>query len=247
MAENDDIESQAAAAAQAEAENPPEQRDDAPPEPKPEQAKPAKKKRGRPKKAQPTSEPGRQEESLTAPRRTLRAQHENRVKAAEASVSEEQRAALAERREAAEKATAERLEAVEAIARELVELHPRIGEDDEAAAKYSALVEQLRTTAMPGDTAEAAAQAHAQADELEEKARGLRKLYADLLVRPAVDDGRLHQERLKAVQARTQEIRAQRQRDRLKLLAAGAGRSKLDQAMAERPRRSPADTEKAQE
>jgi len=247
MAENNDIEAQAAAAAEAEAENPAEPRDDAPPKPPKADEQPAKKKRGRPKKAQPTSEPGRQAESLSAPRRTLRAQHENKVKAAEASLSDEERAERAETQAKAAEATAERLEAVKAICDELRELHDKVEDDEKASKRYAELVGKLRTTAMPGDVQEAAAQVHAEADALEEQARRLRALYADLLVRPAADDGKLHQERLRAVQARTREIREQRQRDRLKLLAAGAGRSKLDQALAERPRRSPADAENPQE
>ena len=45
-------------------------------------------------------------------------------------------------------------------------------------------------------------------------------------------------ERHQQVLARSKEVREQRVRDRLKLLAAGAGRSPLDQSLASRPRQS---------
>jgi hypothetical protein len=226
MTEND-IEAAANAAAEAEAEKPAEEREDAPPaapepapEPEPEAKKPAKKKAGK------ASQGRKEAEAKGAVQRTLKKAHANKVEATTGATSENQA-----RIEALAKATAERQAAVGKLCDKLRSLHG--GDDAEA---YAECLAELRATAMPGDAGEAAAQVHAEADELEAQALELRKLYADLLVRGPADDGATHAQRLKAVQARSVEIREQRKKDRLALMAASAGRSKLDQAMAERPR-----------
>ena len=51
-------------------------------------------------------------------------------------------------------------------------------------------------------------------------------------------DNRPHHERHAAIKERARELREQRKSDRLKLLAAGAGKSPLDQAMGGGPRKS---------
>ena len=59
------------------------------------------------------------------------------------------------------------------------------------------------------------------------------------LVNPAiVDDNMTFVERHAQVLARSKEIRERRVRDRLKLLAKGAGQSPLDRSLSERPRQS---------
>ncbi|MCK5495056.1 MAG: hypothetical protein KAI80_01490, partial [Hyphomicrobiaceae bacterium] len=61
-----------------------------------------------------------------------------------------------------------------------------------------------------------------------------------LLVNPAQSEAKpmTFVERHQQVLARSKEIREQRVKDRLKLLAQGAGRSPLDQSLADRPRQS---------
>lgn len=238
----DDIEAAADAAATEEAAKPEEQRDDAPPPPPPpedekkaEPEKPASKKASK-KKAPKRRKPG------TAVRNTLKTQKETRQKAvADADPDRAEREKTAADKLADE--TNARIEKVGEICDSMAELHEAAQADDEAAAKYEELFEQLRETALAGDVAEYAAELDAKANELEAEALRVRKLYADILVRPKSDDGRTHQERLKAVHARSKEIREQRARDRLKMLAKGASRSPLDTALAERPRTSQADAD----
>lgn len=78
---------------------------------------------------------------------------------------------------------------------------------------------------------------------LEAKADQLKAERNELLSTGVVDDGRSHIERVRATQARSREIREQRVRDRVKLLARGAGKSPLDLAHATAKRKSPADAE----
>lgn len=66
----------------------------------------------------------------------------------------------------------------------------------------------------------------------------------DLANPAAVPDGMTFIERLRQVQARTTENRERRARDRLTLLAIGAGKSPLDRAMGGGKRKSPADADK---
>ena len=61
---------------------------------------------------------------------------------------------------------------------------------------------------------------------------------AELVNPPAAEDSMTFVQRHQQVLARSRELRERRVQDRLKLLAAGAGRSPLDQALASRPRQS---------
>lgn len=83
-------------------------------------------------------------------------------------------------------------------------------------------------------------------DELVEIEDAKRELIDEqqLLANPVTPpDGMTFIERLRQVQARTTENRERRIRDRLKLLAIGAGKSPLDQAMGAGKRKSPADAD----
>ncbi len=240
--QNNDIEAQAEAAAAAEAEKPEEPRDDAPPpapDPEPEDKKPAKKKAAK-KKAAKRVKDKTPAEKLEPVRSTLKKAQENRVAAAEAQLTDDEKAARDAELEEIAKGTEARLEEVAKICATMQELHG----DPDKLDDYNECIEQLRKIAMPGDAAEIVAELHAKADELEEEARNIRRLYADMMNTAPQNDGALHAQRLKAMHARSREIREQRKRDKLKLLAAGAGKSKLDQHLASRPRTSPADADK---
>jgi len=75
--------------------------------------------------------------------------------------------------------------------------------------------------------------------ELDEARAALIAEQESLAATQQVEDNRTFHEKLKATQERAVEIRKQRQRDRLTLLAAGAGKSPLDQALGSRPRNRP--------
>lgn len=84
---------------------------------------------------------------------------------------------------------------------------------------------------------------HAELTELEAAKRALMEEQGELANPASVDDGMTFIERLRQVQARTTENRERRVRDRLKLLAVGAGKSPLDQAMGDGKRKSQADAD----
>lgn len=90
----------------------------------------------------------------------------------------------------------------------------------------------------------------ARLDEIREELAELETAKAELveeqqeLANPVTQpDGMTFIERLRQVQARTTETRERRVRDRLKLLAIGAGKSPLDQAIGSGKRKSPADAD----
>jgi len=83
-------------------------------------------------------------------------------------------------------------------------------------------------------------------DELAELEAAKRVLVDEqqVLANPVSEpDGMTFIERLRQVQARTTENRERRVRDRLKMLAIGAGKSPLDQAIGGGKRKSPADAD----
>jgi hypothetical protein len=100
---------------------------------------------------------------------------------------------------------------------------------------------QLAADAAKAEKAAKSDELAAEIAALEAKANQLRDERNELLSSGVVDDGRSHIERVRAAQARSREIREQRVRDRVKLLARGAGKSPLDLAHASAPRKSPAD------
>lgn len=75
--------------------------------------------------------------------------------------------------------------------------------------------------------------------ELDELREALIAEQSDLVNLKPVKDERTFHEKLQATQKRGVEIRQQRQRDRLKLLAKSADKSPLDQALSGRPRNRP--------
>ncbi len=75
--------------------------------------------------------------------------------------------------------------------------------------------------------------------ELDDARDALHAEQHDLVHVAAATDTRTFHEKLQAVQARGAENRERRQRDRLKLLAQGAGKSPIDQALSSRPRNRP--------
>lgn len=147
----------------------------------------------------------------------------------------------------AEEIEAERMAEITGLAEKLIELTMRPLEDDETQADRNGEIEEIKAeladVAKRGDTAEMAALCLAQADEAQAAAVKLRALHGELVTLSPVDDGRSHAERVKDVQKRSVEIRERRVRDRLTLLAKGAGKSPLDLAAASAPRKSPADAD----
>lgn len=234
----DDIEAAAAAAAETAAASPEPPRPDAPPPAPakpPEEPKPAAKKKAKSRKAA----------------RKKDAQPDGPAKAQEAAAA--RKANAPKPPEAPEpdpdvvEAEAKRVEAVTEMAERLIELTMRPLEEDETeedrAQELDDVKAELVKTCKRGDTQELAAHCLAQADEAQQAVVKLRKLHGELVTLAPPDDGRSHNERLKEVHARSAEIRAQRAKDRLELLARGAGKSKLDQHLANRPRTSPADAD----
>ena len=134
------------------------------------------------------------------------------------------------------------------------------GKDTAANVEHLAVKKANRPEAPPAaePTAEETAAVElkiatrARLREIKEEIEALQKDIAVLhdeqaeLVNPKlVDDGMTFVERHAQVLARSKEIREQRVKDRLKLLARGAGQSPLDRSLTERPRQSMASADAA--
>lgn len=243
----DDIEAAADAAATAAAENPEPERADAPPKPRSATGKKVKPQKPRTKKTKPVKASSKKGAPKSGPEQAkvvAKARKDARVKPETPEVDENAEAEAAEKAAESKKATDE---AVAALIEGLLSPLDEDESQEDRDALVAEMLDDVRKTSAREDVLEAAAECLAKADEAQRAVVKLRELHGNLLVLAPNDDGRSHNERLKEVQKRSAEIRAQRARDRLTLLAKGAGKSRLDQHLAGQPRKSPADADQKTE